>query len=349
MSPAAIALGALGAVALLSNRSSTSAGSATQRTVGRSYSEDLSDILGSFTRPSRFKGLVSVIRSQGGQVSSIHHHSYKSTAGDSSGWNPASTVKLYAAVSALSRVEKLGFTRDVELTFYGGNREYTASLSALIENAVGPSDNIDYNRLVQVSGYDFINCVFLSLDNGFTGTVLRRAYAQTEWKGMGESASFSKTPPILFYENGSEYLSPELSSSCTPAIECMGSACTNLIDLAECMIRTIMPVPDRLISRQSSDWIGEILSSKRSRGEEVVSRLRQRLEQTFEPGSISIYHKAGYAGEWYSDNALVVIDGLDESYSVALCGYPGRDALNSAASAIGEAIATGAFIRQGAA
>lgn len=348
-----LGLGAVGGIVLLSSKGSRVNGGGGEwddwgpgptTNVVRGFSTNLGSLLGSFSKPSKFKALVSVAdKTSTGVVHEIRQFSYQGTSDDYSGWNPASTVKLYAAVSALLRAKSLGFTENADILFTGGNKSTQENLRSLVADAVGPSDNIAYNRLVQVSGYDFLNCDFLSPHNGIENTALRRAYAQTEWKSMGESASFVDTPALEFSE-GSKYTSiPSEDGTCNTSF-CYGSACTTLEDLSECMMRTMLQMSGSFnLGGSTRAWLGSILSSKRTRGEEMVTRLRSEISKVFSSGDITIYHKAGFSLDWYSDVALINIKGHPHSYTVCMAGYPGRDSLNSAAVAVGKAIAQGVF------
>jgi hypothetical protein len=300
-------------------------------------------MLGSFGKPSRFKAVVTVADKRGdGRITALRQHAYKGTADDFTGWNPASTVKLYAAVSALLRVQSIGLSDDAVVTFRG-DASTTTSLREMVDAAVGPSSNVAYNRLVQVSGFDFLNCDFLTERNGIKNSALRRAYAQTEWKALGESASFVNTPALEISDGSRNVVVPAEKGTCDTSF-CAGAACTTLQDLTEAMARTMLrmegaydlPEPTRL-------WLGSVLSSKRTRGEEMVTRIQNQLAQFFNPAAITIYHKAGFSLDWYSDVALVDIDGHPHAYLVAMAGYPGRNSLNDAATAVGRAIADGVF------
>ncbi len=299
-----------------------------------------------FDPPRRFKAAIIEITFDRGRqnVVSERRFDYAGTGGESEGWNPASSVKLFAAVAAMQRMNELGFTGEARVTFHG-RREYTATLDEVIGAALGPSDNIAYNRLVQFVGFDALNRDFLSRSNGFRSTVLRRPYARSTWMEMGGSSSFRDTPALTISEGGRTREIPERRGS--HDVTCGGSACTTLLDLAECMRRLMLQeqVPAHLsydLPRRDLLTVRAALHPDRERGEEVVGQ----LGLSFGANAV-FFHKAGYSGEWYSD-VVYIYDPANyttQAWVVALAAHPGRESLNDAARIIGEIIASGALRR----
>jgi LysM repeat protein len=296
-----------------------------------------------FRPPSRFKAYVIEITFTADRtaIERERRFDYDGTGDDTTGWNAASTVKLFAAIAAMQRAQALGFGLDVEIEFRG-SRTYTHTLRSLVADAVGPSSNIAYDFLVTFVGFDELNRDFFTSRNGLAGTALRRAYESSRWMDMGFSSSFAVSPPLVLREGTrTREIDARTGSHDTG---CYAAACTSLRDLAEAMRRVMLQ--EQLPSNQSYGlndenlrFLRQTLRSERARGEEVVDGLARGdfAENT------RFYHKAGFAGDWFSDNVYIFEPGSRQAWVVAMAGYPGRSSLNSAAAILGDIIASGAL------
>lgn len=295
-----------------------------------------------FRPPRDFMALVIEFTFDSGRtrVTRERRFDWEGTSDDADGWNPASTVKLFAAIAAMQRARDLGFTGDALVTFHGG-RDYTTSLDELVSLALGPSDNIAYNRLVQFVGYDEMNAQFLSRRNGLAHTALRRPYAQTQWMEMGQPSSFRETPALTIREGGrTRTLDARSGSAATP---CGGAACTTLADLAEAMRRLMLQEQLREsdsynLPRADLLTIRRALRTDRDRGDEVVDALAGDF-----PTSTVFYHKAGYSNGWYSDNVYIFDPTQNRAFIVTMAGNEGRSSLTRASAIIGDILADGAL------
>jgi hypothetical protein len=86
---------------------------------------------------------------------------------------PASTVKLLAAIGALEFARTLGFTGDAVVAFETG---FSDRLRNICDRALVVSSNVDYDRTMQIAGFDRINTEVLTAARGFPTTVLQRSY-----------------------------------------------------------------------------------------------------------------------------------------------------------------------------
>lgn len=295
--------------------------------------------------PTHFKAYVVEFTFNGdrSEVARERRFNYNGTADDVAGWNPASTVKLFAGVAALERAESMGFTRDVEITFHG-TQPHTTTLKELLREALGPSNNIAYDFLAIFTGHDRLNRQFLSEANGFHHSALRRAYARSTWMEMGWSASFASSPQMTLREGGKTETIPASTGSYDTG--CHASACTSLQDLSELMRRLMLH--EQLPSSQQFDIsidgiraVRRTLRTDRRRGEEVVDN----LANAWPSENVRFYHKAGYSGQWFSDVVYIYDPSATQAWIVALAGYPGRESLSSTARAIGEIVASGELAR----
>ena len=294
-----------------------------------------------FRAPSQFKAaVISITFDANRQIVSQQSYDYNNTGDDFTNWNAASTIKLYSAIAALQKAETMGFTHNATVTFHGRGGNHTFTLRELITDALGPSDNIAHNFLVIFTGHDDLNTRFFSSRNGFSHSAIRRAYETSRWMNMGEAASLRNSPRITITEGGQTEVIAARTGTASP--NCDGAACTSLDDLAECMRRLMLQeqLPERETFRLSPAglrFIRQTLATDRSRGMEVVEGLAAGLNRD----DVVYFHKAGFAGDWYSDNVYVYARGGSQAWIVSLAGYPGRSSLNSAARAIGEILAAG--------
>ncbi len=294
-----------------------------------------------FLPPTKFKAMVTVVDFDGQRnVKARRRYGYAKTADDVYGWNPASTVKIYAAVAALLRIERKGFSRKATVKFFGAAEKHETTVEALVEASLIKSDNIAHNRLVQLAGFDNLNSNFFSSRYGFKKSAISRAYETKKWVPLGEAVSFRETPKIVLRERGKRRTIQATTGTSKP--KCAGGACTSLLDLSEAMARIMLdqlPASKRYdLSRATRRWLQRTLRAQRKRGDEVVDRLFQQFGEVTS-GEVKIYHKAGYSQGWYSDVAYIYVGDRRQAYIVALAGYKGRDSLNRAATIIGKLLA----------
>lgn len=265
---------------------------------------------------------------------------YNGTSASHEGWNPASTVKIYAAIAALRRMDELGFTSRAKVTFHS-KKTYSTTVGELIEAAIINSDNIAYNRVVQLASYDKLHKELLTSKFGMTQTALNRGYELTRWKSLGENPSLRISPKITIQEGKKKVKLPAANSKARAV--CSSSACTSLQDLAEStrrlMLQEQLPPeesfnlrqPDLLVLRRA------MRSPERTRGTEMVDR----FAAVFKDPRVKFYSKPGFSENWFTDNAYIFDPRHNQAWIVVMTGYPGRDALNSAATAIAKIINSG--------
>jgi hypothetical protein len=266
---------------------------------------------------------------------------YAGTSEDASGWNPASTVKLYAAVAALLRIRELGFDREATLTFRAAEETPSFTLGGLVEAAVGPSENLAYDYLAAFVGFDLLHERFFTAEHGFRRTALRVAYDLAHWERLGFSKFLRDSPAVAIEQDGRTEELPERVGRAR--VHCHQATCTTLRELAETLRRVMLQeaVPEGESFGLGDDdlrFLRDLLASERPRGQEVVRALAPHF------GSDAVlYHKAGFAGDWYTDVVYIDDAGRDRAWVVALSGNPGRSCLDQAADIVGEILATGAL------
>lgn len=136
---------------------------------------------------------------------------------------PASSIKLLAAVGALSYTASLGFTGEAAVD--GG---YT--LHEIYDAAIRNSSNRDYSWLVRIAGVDWLNRDFLASE-GFLASAIQEAYG-----GEGEQVAYS--PPMTLTEDARS-----LDVDARYGYDdygCGGGNCTDLFDMADAVRRVVL-------------------------------------------------------------------------------------------------------------
>lgn len=290
-----------------------------------------------FVPPPQFRAMVMVItfNKRRNGILKEKHYVYNNWVYNGPGWNAASTVKIYAAIAAVQYIRQLGFNPNARLTFHGA-AEQSFRLKELIEEALTPSNNLAYNRLLQFVGFDRMHGQFLTQQNGFTQTTLARAYGGGGWKRLGEPSSMRSSPAITIELAGKKKELPKRNGKVKTT---HSGTCTSVYELAMTMRKLMLQeqlLPRDTFRLKTSDlyMIRRALRADRGRGEEAVHALQAVLP---DPG-MKFYHKGGYFDQWYSDNIYVYWPGNRKAWIISMSAHAGRDGLNEAAKILGSLI-----------
>jgi len=140
---------------------------------------------------------------------------------------PASSVKVLAALGALDFVASFGFTGAATVSFDTG---YRATLRQIYRSAVLDSDNLDYDVLIRIAGFDRLNAEFLSPANGFPATVIQRSYAGIDVR---------TSPRMTLSERGRTVVVPARVGN--GEYDCPDDGnCANLFELSEAVRRLVL-------------------------------------------------------------------------------------------------------------
>ena len=312
-----------------------------------------------FDPPKKFRALVvkTTLSKNRKKIAKQRAFDYGGHSDSYGGWNPASTVKLFSAVSALERVRALGFGPGTKVTFHykGGDKSF--KLEELYEDAAHWSKNIPHNRLVQLAGFDLLNGASGTLRRaGLEKTCVMRAYAGKDWEAEGHNRSLRAAPAITLRSGKKKVKIP--ASKGREKCPCSSAACTSVGDLARFMCRLMLheqlPVSERLrfgsgkSQNKHLQFIRRKLNRKRKGKRDVVWKT---LEKHFIPkkyrqggkekGGPQLFRKSGYSYEWRSDNFYVYMPPGRVRWIVAMAGYPGKECLNEAADVIARLIKDG--------
>lgn len=309
-----------------------------------------------FRRPRKFRALVVEVTLRDGCVVRERSFDWGRKSRQAYGWLVGSAIKPFAALGALERLDQLGVSLDAQLTFYHRDierdeparcitRSESCTPRELIRLALKRSDNGAYNRLIELTGYDYLNAEILGRHRGIRLTGLHRPYAKRTWRRkLGGHKTFRERPKIIIKDQGERY---ELSARSYRVgrrgqYHCPGGGtCATLADLAKMMGRVFLherlPPSERdLITLDKLQVVREALIPRRVRSTSTafVRSLKREL-----PRGAKLYHKSGYARWWASD--IVYIEPPQDEvhrhrrWIVAVAGRSGRKSLISVGRALG--------------
>ena len=294
-----------------------------------------------FYAPPRFRALVVELTLDDEEASIVRERwfDYEGTA-QSTDWNVGSTIKIFAAIAALEYLGSMRMGLKAAVTFFDSrHREKAYRVAELISDALSRSDNIAYNRLAQLAGYDFMNGQTLKERLGLSHSGIHRPYEKRNWIPLTGAREFRHSPKVVLTQGKRTVTIPERAGAGDYA--CGGSAaCTTLAELSttmrQLMLNEILPENERLqLDDEALEAMRAALSAKKKRGTELADGIRA----AFNDGAVVVYHKPGFAEDWMSDVAYVAHLDTPRRWIVALAGYPGRTSIVSASHAIGHVLA----------
>ena len=249
----------------------------------------------------------------------IQYYSYNNSAfeysmtpdGQENYW-PASTVKLAACVMALLKMHEYGASSQAVVSYTNLEGNYNDTVEKLCRDAIIPSNNASYNRLMEIAGFDEINDHYLPEVFHFPKMILQRRYVRHH-----PDDSLRVSPEITFTEGEKTGTIPERRSSGKMREECpRESNCTTLAELGEVVFRTVLheelPVNRRL--SLPNDEINRVREALRKApsciGEGVATIMRK---------SAIVYNKGGKViGDDRLEIAVVSSPDKKERYLIAL-------------------------------
>lgn len=247
-------------------------------------------------------------------------------------WIPASVVKTFAAAGALVKLTELGFGANTSVTFKDINE--TVLIKDLIEPAIIRSDNMTYNRLVQLAGHQNLNDNFL---NRYNKTELNSPYMKEEWvKKTNGNDNFS-SPEIILTEGEREHTIAAADKR-VGKIKAYTSSVTTLGALNKLMIDLVFEKNIQMSEDHYNLLLGALRKKKPS-GEEFS---RSIINQVKNFNFTENYGKHGFNGEWYSQSFLLVDRNKNVGFNISGVGYPGnKEVLNEIGMKIGNLIDSG--------
>lgn len=195
-----------------------------------------------YTPPRNSYALIAPIHVQNG-IPCLEYYSYGDTAfefsmtreGEEKFW-PASAVKLMAAVLALVKLREYNLSSQASVQFNDIEGHYEGTVKALCREAIIPSSNTAYNRLMEIAGFDQANDDYLPNKFHFPTMILQRRYARHH-----PDDNIRLSPAILYREDGQEGLIPLRTSTGRKRHFCPREGnCMTLAELAEVMMRVVL-------------------------------------------------------------------------------------------------------------
>ncbi len=242
--------------------------------------------------------------------------SFFSRADDAFVWSsgvywPASTVKVLAAVGAIRKLASVGCGVNATVSFTDDDGTYNGSVANLVDLAIRVSDNVAYNRLMEIGGFEEINHDLLHPRFGMPQLVLQRRYTHPT-----PQSNLRYSPPISYVQGAiSGTLPARTGTSMFP--ECPNEAnCITLAELLEGLRRVVfheeIPASERfeLGPADLQALHTALLASPSQMGPGISAAL---------PGhALRIYNKVGQVyGDDRLDHAVAVDDTTGKIYLLA--------------------------------
>ena len=221
---------------------------------------------------------------------------------------PASTVKLTAAVGALHFLHGLGLTGAAQVSFTDNDGTYNGTVENIYDLALSISDNVSYNRLVEIAGFDALNDQVLVEANGLPQMVIQRRYT------TGDDL---RTSPAITWSEGSlnGVIPQRVGTGQHPECPNEGN-CVTLYELLEVMRRVTLhdeiPATHRfpLASADVAGLHQALLDATTWLADGATAALGH---------PVTVYNKPGYVPDNDRlDHGLVVDDVTGDRYLIAL-------------------------------
>jgi hypothetical protein len=210
---------------------------------------------------------------------------------------PASMVKLIAAVGALTTLRAHGGTGSARVAFTDGRGAYRGSASNLYTSALTHSNNVAYDRLMKIAGFDEINDGLLNEADGFPFLALQRAY------DGGNDPTLRASPEMAIEERGQGFTIPRRESSrIHPQCPDDGN-CATLFEMLHFLARVVLH--DELDPRDRFDLHPRDVAALRRALDASPTRIGEGVAAALRH-PVTVYNKGGRVPDLVvNDHALV--------------------------------------------
>jgi len=126
---------------------------------------------------------LTIIKVNPNNVKKIYYFTNEEDSKDFQSWYPASSIKFVPAILAGKRLSESGFDNpdniDIYFHYHSGIKIHQTTWNDLIDKALRPSKNMQYNELVILAGHYLMN-TFLIQNN--YDIAMNRPYVKDVWK-----------------------------------------------------------------------------------------------------------------------------------------------------------------------
>jgi hypothetical protein len=209
-------------------------------------------------------------------------------------WVPASVIKVFAVLAALQKLTLLGFGDKAVIEFKDTNQKI--SIKELVWETLVKSNNMTYNRLVQLVGHDNLHDGFLRV---FPNTEINTPYMNDQWALYTQGNTTFAAPRIEIQEGGRSVLLDE--KGVRVADLCRGqSACTRLSEMNDVLAQSILF--DRYsIAPELRELYLSALGARKSSGENFSEAVLSQITNY----KLLNFNKHGYTGTSYNQSVLL--------------------------------------------
>lgn len=150
-------------------------------------------------------------------------------------FDPASTVKLMATVSALWTARRYGLNGDARVSFRDSDGRYQGTIYELYKDTLHHSSNPNYNRLMLIAGIDDTNERYLTARWGLPTMVIQDRYAKQKRSALRIS------PEISYRQGMTRGVIPERRSAYYGSYaECGARNCCTLFEIQDVLRRVML-------------------------------------------------------------------------------------------------------------
>lgn len=224
---------------------------------------------------------------------------------------PASTVKVLAAVGAIRKLASVGCGVNATVSFSDDDGFYSGTVANLVDLAIRVSDNVAYNRLMEIGGFEEINHDLLHARFGMPRLVLQRRYTHPT-----PQSNLRNSPPISYIQGAiSGTLPARTGTSVFPECPNEGN-CITLAELLEGLRRVVFH--EEIPASERFELGPAELQALHMALQTSPSQMGPGIEAALPGHALRIYNKEGQVyGDDRLDHAAVADDTTGKIYLLA--------------------------------
>ena len=212
---------------------------------------------------------------------------------------PASMVKLVAAVGALTTLRGHGLTGSARVSFTDGRGAWSGPVSNLYSSALTHSNNVAYDRLMKIAGFDAINDALLNAEDGFPFMAMQRAY------DAANDPTLRISPEMAFEEHGIAGTIPRRESA-REHPQCPDDGnCATLFEMLH-FLQTVV-LHDELDERDRFDLHRTDVAALRRCLDASPTRIGDGVRTALRH-PITVYNKGGRVPDLVANDHALVVD-----------------------------------------